>query len=86
MEKGEDFHHILSGLLVGLPLVGLTQRISFLNSILNSNWVANKVMPRTTDKYGIGAVMGVSAVPYLIFGSPANKNDIDSEICSTVTS
>jgi len=69
MEKEEDFHNLVSGLLVGLPLVGLTQRIKFLNSLLTSNWVAGKVMPRPTDKDGIGAVMGVRLVPYLISGT-----------------
>ena len=66
MEKEEDFHNLVSGLLVGLPLVGLTQRIKFLNNLLTSNWVADKVMPRPTDKDGIGAVMGVRQVPHLI--------------------
>ena len=82
MEKEEDFHNLVSGLLVGLPLVGLTQRIKFLNSILTSNWVADKVMPRPTDKDGIGAVMGVRLVPYY----SANKDGIDSRMYSTVTS
>ena len=59
MEKEEDFHNLLSGLLIGFPLAGLTQRIKFLNTLLTSKWIADKVMPRPTDKYGIGAVMGV---------------------------
>lgn len=58
IEKGEDFHNLVSGLLLGLPLIGLTQRIKFLNSLFTSDWVANKVNPRPTDKSGIGAVMG----------------------------
>ena len=62
MEKEEDFHNLLSGLLIGFPLVALTQRVKFLNTLLSSNWVADKVMPRPTDKVGIGAVMGVRLV------------------------
>jgi len=81
MEKEEDFYNLLSANLVGFPLVGLTQRISFLNSLLTSNWVVDKVMPRPTDKSGIGAVMGVRPMPYWISGSSANIDDADSRIC-----
>ena len=77
LEKGEDFHNLVSGLLVGLPLIGLTQRIKFLNSIFSSNWVADKVNPTPTDKYGIGAVMGVRLVPYLISDYSANNDGTD---------
>ena len=80
MEKEEDFHNLLSGLLIGFPLAGLTQRIKFLNSLLTPKWIADKVMPRPTDKFGIGAVMGVKPVPYLNSGYFT-----DLEICSTVT-
>lgn len=65
MKKGEDFHNLVSGLVVGLPLVGLTQRIQSLNNLLTSKWVADKVMPRPSDKDGIGAVMGVG-LPHCI--------------------
>ncbi|KAF8463475.1 cytochrome P450 [Kalaharituber pfeilii] len=55
MEKGKHFHNLVSGLAVGLPLAGLTMRI---NSLLTKKFIADKVMPRLTDKDGIGAVMG----------------------------
>jgi len=74
MEKEEDFYNLVSAARVGFPLVGLTQRISFLNSILTSNCIADKVMPRPTDKYGIGATMGVRLMP------SANKDNTDSKI------
>ena len=59
MENEVDLYNLVSGLMVGLPLVGLTNRIPFLNKLLMSRFIADKVMPRPTDKDGIGAIMGV---------------------------
>ena len=59
MEREEDFHNLVQGLAVGLPLSGLLSRIPRINKMLMSPFIADKIMPRPTDKDGIGAVMGV---------------------------